>query len=179
MSKYDGAVPPCHIENDDSIVIAQINRELATYRQLLANIKLRDGIRWVIPGEHRHKLCLGCYILRRALPWFSWSRLERNNTIIQYLFLPFPDPYCPFRPSATNTFRTINPGSCSKVRRRNSGAPLQSSPSVPISASSSVSYLRLTCPQRAPSFSIKSSASTTTPVRPLRWSFGESLISAI
>jgi len=48
VSKYNGAIPAYHLETPDLTMIAQVNRELTTYHQLLSNIKLRDAIRSIL-----------------------------------------------------------------------------------------------------------------------------------
>lgn len=81
VSKFDGSIPPLHLEKDDVHVIAAVNRELENYHSLLAAIKLRDAIRSILSIS-----AIGNKYIQDNEPWRlikgSPSEQQRARTVI-------------------------------------------------------------------------------------------------
>jgi methionyl-tRNA synthetase len=63
-NNFEGIIPEINLEEADKLLLAQINRELAHYKNLLDKVKLRDGIKPILNISR-----IGNQFIQTAKPW--------------------------------------------------------------------------------------------------------------
>jgi methionyl-tRNA synthetase len=63
-NNFEGIIPEIKLEESDKLLLAQINRELTHYKNLLDKVKLRDGIKPILNISR-----IGNQFIQTAKPW--------------------------------------------------------------------------------------------------------------